>query len=71
MLRHNIINKITVIITRAPKSKMATRVGERREKCLCTLQPNIRIFYILQIYRFHYENNVRNIKINLMELCKC
>jgi hypothetical protein len=44
--------------------KMSTRVGARREKWLCTLQPNIRIFDILQIYRFSYKNNVRNIKKN-------
>ena len=55
MLRHNIINKITVIIILAPKSKMAIRVGTRREKWLCTLQPNTRIFDILQIYHFLYE----------------
>jgi hypothetical protein len=34
-------------------------------------KPNIHISVILQIYHFHYENNVRYIKINLMELCKC
>jgi len=71
MLKHNVINKITLIVIRAPKSKMATRVGTRREKWLFTLQPNNRIFYIIQICHFPYENNVRNIKINLMELCKC
>jgi hypothetical protein len=27
-------------------------------------------FIVLQIYHFHYENNIRNIKINLMELRK-
>jgi len=46
MLKH-IINKITVMVIWAPKSKMATRVGTRREKQLCSLQPNIRTSDIL------------------------
>jgi len=71
LLEHNIINKIFVIVIWASKSKMVTRVGARREKWLETLQPNIRISDILQIYRFHYDNNVRKIKINLLELHKC
>jgi len=32
MLKHNIINKITVIVIWAPKSYMAARAGTRREK---------------------------------------
>ena len=59
MLKHNIINKITVIFIWAPsncKSNIATRVGARRQKWLRNLQPNMRISDIPQIYRFHYES---------------
>jgi len=69
MLKHNIIIQITVIFIWEPsdcKTNMATRVDTRRQKWPRFLQPNIRISGILQIYRYNYENNVRNIKINLM-----
>jgi hypothetical protein len=67
MLKHNILNKITAIYIWAPKSK----VRQKAHKMAMTVQPNISISDILKIYRFHRENNVRNLKINLTELCEC
>ena len=49
---------------------MAEKRLHEAPKCIWTLQPNIRISYILQIYRFSYENNVWKIKVNLLEYFK-
>jgi hypothetical protein len=74
VLYYNNIIQVTVLIVWAPSncnSKIAKKSWHEAPKRPRTLQPNIRISGILQIYHFHYKNYVQNIKIYLMELCKC